>query len=248
MESVMESGELARLIPGFTGFCRLIASSQIRQRATLGGNIVNGSPIGDMSVFLLGIGADICLSEPEKIEAEKGLRGKKERCLPLADFFTGYKQNVLRDTEIVTAVEFHVPGENTYINFEKVSRRTHLDIASVNSAIRLEIETASGKSAPPVIKKAVLSAGGVAPVPLYLEKVCGVLEGKPLTTGTVQGGIDAAAREASPISDIRGSGQYKLLLLRQLIIAHFMKLFPDLFDEEGVYENLLRNTVSGGGE
>ena len=101
----------------------------------------------------------------------------------------------------------------------KSASATHLDIASVNSA--MSIEHADGR-----IIKAYLAAGGIAPVPFYLAATSAYLQGKAITAATVLDAVDRPGRD-SPISDIRGSADYKRLLLRQLIFAHFLKLFPD---------------------
>jgi xanthine dehydrogenase small subunit len=78
-----------------------------------------------------------------------------------------------------------------------------------------------------------LSAGGIAPVPKFLEKTCSFLTGKEITIESVKKAAEIALTEISPISDARGSAEYKSLLLRQIILAHFLKLFPGL-KEEGV--------------
>jgi len=113
-------------------------------------------------------------------------------------------------------------------NFEKISRRTHLDIASVNSAMQLIMEDDT-------IKQIHLSAGGVSPIPLYLENTVNYLKGKKIRSNYIREAASIAQSEISPISDIRGSAEYKSLLLRQLIFAHFMTIFPkrtpEIYDE-----------------
>ncbi len=110
-------------------------------------------------------------------------------------------------------------------HFEKVSKRTHLDIASVNSAIRLQMKG-------DMVAEAGLSAGGVGPVPMYLEKTAAYLQGKKITEQVITEAIEVIKTEISPISDARGSKEYKTLLLGQLIKAHFMKLFPEMSIEK----------------
>ncbi|MCK7520861.1 MAG: hypothetical protein MZV64_25785 [Ignavibacteriales bacterium] len=74
-----------------------------------------------------------------------------------------------------------------------------------------------------------ISAGGVSPIPLYLAKTSGYLKGKKICGDTIILAAGIMQGEISPISDIRGSSEYKRLLLRQLFFAHFLKLFPDRF-------------------
>ncbi|MBL7748230.1 MAG: (2Fe-2S)-binding protein, partial [Chitinophagaceae bacterium] len=111
-----------------------------------------------------------------------------------------------------------LPDDNTRFHFEKVCKRTHLDIASVNTAIRL---TMDGE----MIVSAGLSAGGVGPVPLFLQKTSAFLAGKTINETLVLEAIEVMKTEISPISDARGTKEYKTLLLGQLMKAHFLKLF-----------------------
>ena len=143
--------------------------------------------------------------------------------------YKGYKQLDKSADEILTSVRFTVPTANlptgqtgTCFHFEKVSKRTHLDIASVNCAIRLEVDDDT-------IREAHVSAGGVAPIPKYLANTSALLAGKPISKDTVRSAIAVMNEEIAPISDARGTEDYKRLLLRQLFFAHFMELFPETF-------------------
>ena len=139
----------------------------------------------------------------------------------MRNLYKGYKELDKIPGEVVNKIWFELPGKNSYFNFEKVSKRTNLDIASVNSAIHI---TMNGN----VIGNAGMSAGGVAPIPLYLTKTSEFLRGKMITGELVGETIEKALEEISPISDARGSKEYKRLLLGQLIKAHFISLFPSL--------------------
>jgi xanthine dehydrogenase small subunit len=184
----------------------LISSVSIRNRATLGGNIVNASPIGDLSIIFLALNSTIILE-----------KNNQTREVLLRDFFKGYKQLDLLPGEIVHSLHFPIPHDQSRFNFEKVSRRTHLDIASVNTAMLIQIENN-------VVREIHLSAGGVAPVPLYLKNASAYLKGKTLSPEYIDETIGIAANEITPISDVRGSASYKKLLLKQLIISHFRTL------------------------
>ncbi|MCG3260717.1 MAG: hypothetical protein H7644_13275 [Candidatus Heimdallarchaeota archaeon] len=96
-----------------------------------------------------------------------------------------------------------------------------MDIASVNSAISFDFNNDK-------IQNAHLSAGGVAPVPKYLEKTSNYLENKKITEDIIKEAIKIADSEISPIDDVRGTARYKRLLFRQLVYAHFLTLFPEL--------------------
>jgi len=191
-------------------YIRLVSSTQIRNMATVGGNFTNASPIGDLTIFFLALDAQLILAN-----------GNEKRNIALRNFYKGYKTLDKHPDEIIEKISFELPGKNDLFNFEKVSKRTCLDIASVNSALYLKM---SGDT----IVAAGLSAGGVGPIPAYLPESSAVLIGKKISEELILEMIRIAQTEISPISDARGSGEYKRLLLAQLIKAHFIKLFPAL--------------------
>ena len=137
-------------------------------------------------------------------------------------FHLDYKKYDLKATEILKSISFPVQSCNTYFNFEKVSKRTHLDIASVNSAGSISIENNT-------ITDAHFSTGGVAATPKYLTKTNAFLIGKELNLITIQSAEAILQSEISPISDVRGTNIYKRLLAKQLFFAHFITLFPTQF-------------------
>ncbi len=188
----------------------------IRNSATVGGNIINASPIGDMTIFFLALNASVVLSN-----------GNKQRKILLKNLYKGYKQLDKTDDEYLDHIEFKLPSKNSHFNFEKVSKRTHLDIASVNSAMYVETDNN-------IITEIHISAGGVSPIPLYLEKTSQFLLGKKVTIDTILDAHPIIQSEIFPISDVRGSEEYKRLLLNQLFKAHFIELFPELINVEAL--------------
>ncbi|MEW6507754.1 MAG: FAD binding domain-containing protein [Bacteroidota bacterium] len=192
----------------------LFGSMPIRNRATVAGNIVNASPIGDMTSILLALNASLLLQ----------YKSKKRR-VPLSDFYLGYKTLNKKKNELVKEISIPIPKGNFVFSYEKVSRRTYLDIASVNTSIAIQMQNG-------LIAKASLSAGGVAPIPLFLKSTSKFLEGKSVVPSVISYAVELAKKEISPISDARGSKEYKSLLLGQLIKAHFVKLFPNLDSAE----------------
>nr|VFJ63560.1 MAG: xanthine dehydrogenase small subunit [Candidatus Kentron sp. DK] len=245
----MEASKVMRdLFPDIGEYFRRIASEPIRNRATVGGNIVNASPIGDVTVFLLALDASLVLNK-------EGNR----RELALKDFFLGYKRTGLRDNELLEEIIFPcwkndnsgrttalikahparvparsadisaLPTEQTRFNFEKVSKTTHQDIASVNSAIQITMKDG-------VMARVHLSAGGVAPIPLYLSRTVAYLTGRKPDVDCAREAASLARSEISPIDDARGSAAYKRLLLDRLIHAHISSLFPGKMSLEGLRE------------
>jgi len=158
------------------------------------------------------------------LDAEVIIEGAGEtRPLPLKDLFLDYKKLNINKNEIIKSIVFNYHPEPALFNFEKVSKRTHLDIASVNTAIHIRM---TGEA----ISECSLSAGGVSPIPLTLRKTSAFLRSKPITPDIILQANEIMQGEISPISDVRGSAEYKRLLLRQLLFAHFIKLFPGRFN------------------
>ncbi len=209
VSDLIESPVINENFPEMKKHLILFGSLPIRNRATVGGNIVNASPIGDITNILLALDAELRIKS-----------GKSFRQVNLKEFYKGYKKLNLKKTELLYDISFSLPSGDFYFNFEKVSKRNYLDIASVNSSIY--IETNSNK-----IVKIHLSAGGVAPIPFYLKEVCKFLKGKEIDAATITHACKIAESEISPISDVRGSEEYKRLLIRQLIFTHFIKLFSN---------------------
>jgi xanthine dehydrogenase small subunit len=199
---LLTSPVMQALFPNLYKHLKLVSSTPIRNMATLAGNFVNASPIGDMTAWFLGLDASIVFNNGRE--------------LPLRDFYLGYKTLAKTEDEFITKIRFR--KNFGHFNFEKVSKRTFLDIASVNTAISLKTENNS-------ITEAHASAGGVAPVPLYLKETSAFLQGKEITEDVILQANEIVQTEIRPISDVRGSSDYKRLLLRQLFTAHFAELF-----------------------
>jgi len=212
---ILESPDFNKVFPKLRKHLKLVSSTQIRNMGTIAGNFVNASPIGDLTIFFLALDSAVILSNTDD----------EQRTVKLKDFYKGYKQLDMKENESVESIVFDVPDDKTYFNFEKVSKRTYLDIASVNTAIRLQLE---GQT----ISEAHASAGGVGPTPKYLAKTCEFLKGKELTPENIQAAAEVLNEDISPISDVRGSKEYKTLLLKQLFYAHFIELFPEKFEME----------------
>jgi xanthine dehydrogenase small subunit len=193
------SSIINKAFPGFQRYVKLVSSTPIRNMATIAGNFINASPIGDLTIFFLALDAQLVLND-----------GKTKRELPLRKLYKGYKTLDKQPGELIEQIRFELPGNNSFFHFEKVSKRTHLDIASVNAAIHLSIKDDK-------ITEAGLSAGGVGPVPLYLAKTSVFLKGKKPSGEIMNEAVSIMHTEISPISDARGSKEYKKLLLGQLI-------------------------------
>ena len=208
-----ENTELEKFFPKLKTFLKLISSQQIRNMGTIAGNFVNASPIGDMSIFFLALNSNLTIQNTE---------GKK-RVIAFNNFFIDYKKFDLQIGEIITNVFFDLPiKKDISFNFEKISKRTHLDIASVNTAIQLQVK---GNA----FENVNISIGGVGAIPTFLAKTSLFLNGRKFSSETIIEAETILQSEISPISDIRGTVEYKRLLARQLFFAHFIEMFPDKF-------------------
>jgi len=199
--------------PEILNYLKLVSSEPIRNMATIVGNFVNASPIGDLTIFFLALNANITLKNNKNLL----------RTILLKDFYKGYKDIDLNENEKIVNIAFNVPKVNQNFNFEKVSKRTHLDIASVNSAVYLNVIDNK-------IDFINLSFGGVSPIPLFLTETSKFLTGKTLDKEIIKEAAQFVQQEIRPISDVRGDETYKRLLARQLFYAHFLKLFPETFN------------------
>ena len=216
VSEIIESSIILDHFPNISKFIKLVSSTPIRNMATVAGNFVNASPIGDLTIYFLALNAQIQLSD-----------GLNSRIIPLQQFYKGYKDIDKTPGEIIESIEFTALSKNHHFNFEKVSKREHLDIASVNTAINLEVENER-------IVSATLSAGGVGPIPMVLKNSSAFLTDKDISITTIENLIEIMREEISPISDARGSKEYKTLLLEQLVKAHFIRLFPALHLEDSM--------------
>lgn len=208
---IMHSALIIEHLPGVKQHFRLVSSDPIRNMGTIGGNIVNASPIADLVIYFIALDASIKL-----------VKGNNYRILPLRSFYLDYKKPDMLHGEYIESLSFPIPEKPFAFNFEKVSKRTHLDIASVNSAMLI-------KTQGEVIDECFVAVGGVSPIPLFLEKCSSFLKEGSLNITTIKEAAQILDSEISPISDVRGSSVYKRLLARQLFYAHFLELFPKRF-------------------
>jgi xanthine dehydrogenase small subunit len=210
VSDLINNQTLLNAIPNWYSYLKLVSSTPIRNIGTIAGNLANGSPIGDFTIILLALKAEITLTNKQNTS----------RQLPLKNFYLGYKTLDKSADEIITAITFELPA-NSQFHFEKVSKRQYLDIASVNTAFNITVD---GNT----ITEVHGSIGGAGPIPKYLKKTGGYLIGKTLETATIIAAEQVLQSELSPISDARGTEAYKRLLARQLFFSHFITLFPDI--------------------
>ena len=191
---------LAGEFPALQSMLRLFASRQIRHRATLGGNLVTASPIGDAAPVLLALDAGLTYASAKAIQR-----------IPLSQFFTGYRKTILQPDELLTSINIprHLPGRTS---FYKVSKRREMDISTVSAAFRLATD-ATGN-----ITEARLAYGGVSATPARALKTEAALTGLPLAAAGSEKILTLLASEFTPLDDLRGSAAYRTALIMDLFL------------------------------
>jgi xanthine dehydrogenase small subunit len=188
-------------IPELHRILNIFGSPQIKNAGTLVGNIANGSPIGDTLPYLFVSGATLELASVDGT-----------RVVAVSDFYRGYKQFDLQPHEIITRVR--VPIVRDTLRLYKVSRRKDLDISAFTAAIRLRVSDSH-------IEQATIAYGGVAPVVMRLPKTESYLSGKAIASDTFEEAGRVARGEVAPISDVRGSRDYRLQLAENILCKFY---------------------------
>ncbi|WP_415268385.1 xanthine dehydrogenase small subunit [Acidovorax sacchari] len=190
---------LAAHWPALRRFAERFAGLPVRNAGTLGGNVANGSPIGDSMPVLIALGARIVLAS---------VRG--ERSLPLEDFYTGYRRNLLAPDEIVARIAVPLPAPGDRLAAYKVSKRFDDDISAVCLAVLLTVRDGA-------VQSARIGAGGVAAVPARARGAEAALAGQPWSEAAALRAGEALQAEFTPISDMRASGAYRRAVLASLM-------------------------------
>ncbi|MFL6695024.1 MAG: xanthine dehydrogenase small subunit [Ramlibacter sp.] len=185
--------------PQLKTFADRFAGLPVRNAGTLGGNVANGSPIGDSMPLLIALGARVVLM------SQGG-----HRHLPLEHFYTGYRKNVLAPDELVAWILVPKPHEGEFLRAYKISKRFDDDISAVCLVIRLAVREGA-------VAEVHIGAGGVAATPVRATKAEAFLTGKAWTEDTARQASQALRDEFQPISDMRASAAYRSQVLGNLI-------------------------------
>ncbi len=177
--------------PALIQAVQTMANVEVRNMATLAGNICNAAPSADSAPPLMVMNAEVSLAS---------VRG--ERRLPLSDFFRGPGLTLMQAGEIMTSIHLPAPQVGRGASYMRISARCGVDIAAVG--VGVEVRVQSG-----VFSEARIVLGAVAPVPLRASGSEASLIGKPLNDETLELVSDMAAHESRPISDVRASADYR---------------------------------------
>ncbi len=199
---ILKSGALREQVPVLARAADCFACGQVRNSATLGGNICNASPAGDMIIPLLLLDASV--------ELASWRSGKlSSRSIPLSEFFTAPGHSVMQANEILTQVCFRVPATGWVGCFRKFGTRPALEISIVSVGIG-GVRTNGG------LREARVAFGAVAPTPIRGYKTEAALGDTDLTADAIDSLAHTASEEVSPISDVRASAWYRKHLIAEL--------------------------------
>jgi xanthine dehydrogenase small subunit len=195
---------LSALYPDLGAMMRRLGSTQVRNSGTIGGNIANGSPIGDMPPALIAAGASLILRQ-----------WNEQRAIPLEDFFLAYGKQDRRPGEFVEAVLVPEPKPDTIFKVYKLSKRFDQDISAVCGAFAIDVQDG-------VVTSARIAFGGMAGTPKRAMACEDVLTGQAWNPSTIDEAVAVLASDFTPLSDARASAAYRALaagnMLRKVYI------------------------------
>ncbi len=185
--------------PQLKTFANRFAGLPVRNSGTLGGNVANGSPIGDSMPLLIALGANVVLMS---------VRGHRE--LPLEQLYTGYRKNVMAADEVLAWIKVPLPAKGEMLKAYKISKRYDDDISAVCLVVNMTL--IHGK-----VASVSIGAGGVAATPVRATQAEAALRGQAWTQGAAQAAAAALRAQFQPISDMRASAAYRSEVLGNLM-------------------------------
>ena len=181
----------------------VFGAKQIRNRASIGGNIATASPIGDTLPILLALNASIIVKNTEK-----------ERIIKLSDFITGYRQTTLKQDELIYKVIIPKIGDNKIIKSYKISKRTHLDISTVSAGFMLKLNNN-------IVEDIILAYGGMAAMPKRAKKTEQHLIGKEWKESNILKAAEILKEEFTPLTDARSAADSRKIIAKNLLIKFY---------------------------
>src|SRR6266446_2580960 len=199
---------LVQYYPQLTEMWERFASVPIRNAGTLGGNVANGSPIGDALPGLIALGARVVLRNSEGA-----------RVLPMEDLYVAYMQKAMQPDEVVEAIEVPFPSPAVQFRTYKVSKRYDSDISAVCAAFAIKVERGT-------IMEARVAFGGMAAIPKRSSHTEAALVGKPWTATTLRAARAALAIDYTPITDMRATAAYRMKVAQNLLQRFYLETRP----------------------
>ena len=196
---------LVKQRPQLHDFAARFAGLPVRNSGTLGGNVANGSPIGDSMPLLIALGANVVLMS---------IRGSRE--MPLEQLYTGYRQNVMAPDEVLAWINVPKPAPDEFMRIYKISKRFDDDISAVCLAINIHIDNG-------MIVNASIGVGGVAATPVRAIKTEAACARQDWSRATIDHLKTVLRSEFSPISDMRASSAYRTQVLGNLLERYWLE-------------------------
>ena len=196
---------LSGIYPQMNEMWERFASVPIRNAGTLGGNVANGSPIGDSMPALIALGASVTLASIDR-----------SRTLPLEDLYRAYMKNAIAPNEVLVAIDIPLPDSAQQFRNYKVSKRFDSDISAVCAAFSIQIERGR-------IASARVAYGGMAATPKRALMTEAALNGQPWTEGNARAAMAALAADYAPLSDMRASSAYRLSTAQNLLFRFYLE-------------------------
>jgi xanthine dehydrogenase small subunit len=200
---------LARHYPEIREMWERFASPPIRNAGTMGGNVANGSPIGDSMPGLIALGATVTLRNRER-----------SRTLPMEDLYIGYMKKAMAGDEILETIEVPLPRPSLRFRTYKLSKRYDSDISAVCAAFAIELQGDR-------IERCRVAFGGLAATPKRAPATESALSGEAWTEATVRAAMAALENDYTPLTDMRASAPYRAASARNLLYRFFLETRPD---------------------
>ncbi len=205
ISEIQKSSVVKRNVPVLFRACREFANPLIKNRASLGGNLINASPAADMATPLLILRAEVVL---------RSVNG--ERVMPLEEFFVGVKRTNHKDDELLTEIRFN-EAQGKECEFLKLGQRNGTSISVVSLALMFEVVDG-------VVKEPRVALGSVSPIPLRAHRTEDALSGVEPSLGNIKRAGGILKHEVKPITDIRGSAEYRREMSALLLLMAFQNL------------------------
>lgn len=223
---------LEQYFPSFAQLFERIASPQIRNMGTIGGNIANASPIGDLPPILLALDASIhlrhCVLDSE--ESDSNVNNSNalytDEIIPLSAFFLDYKKTKLQAGSYVVAIHIPLMQDNQHLFIHKISKRYEDDISACLLAARIDV-SADGMT----IENAKLGLGGMAAIPLLATRCQQALIGQTASVASFEKAAKALSADVTPLTDVRASREYRSHVVQRLVVKCGKQLVKNMRTE-----------------
>ncbi|MGO3640444.1 MAG: FAD binding domain-containing protein, partial [Psychrobacter sp.] len=205
---------LEQYFPEFAALFERIASPQIRNMGTIGGNIANASPIGDLPPVLLALDAQVHLRHCDTDRnSDESPAYYTDETLPLSEFFLDYKKTKLRAGSYVVAIHIPLLQDNQHLFIHKISKRYEDDISACLLAARIDVSVNDM-----TIDNVKFGLGGMAAIPLLAEKTQQALIGKSVAVDSFEKAAKMLPMDVSPMTDVRASREYRMHVVQRLLV------------------------------